>query len=205
MPDRMLGEAIRHKVRQEFPLPIEETDLTWHVLERSPKAMEVVVLAVPREAVDSLVETVKAAGRKVNSLDLRPLALARLVHPAPALLVNLEEHSLTILVVHDGVPSVVRTVPFTTLRPGPEARLETLLQELARTVKFYNEGHRQAPLGEAIPLLATGELLQRPDFLEQLQRNRAGSVGYPPGPLSHPDDLPLATYAVNLGLAAKRT
>lgn len=204
MHDRLLAEAIRHKVRQDFPLPIEQTDLTWHVLERSPTGVEVYVLAVPRAAVDSLVESVKAAGRTLNSLDLRPLALARLVHPASALLVNLEEHSLTILVVREGVPAVVRSLPFTTLRPGPEARFETLLQEMARTLKFYNEGNRESPLEDAVPLMATGELLQRTDFLETLRSHHAGPVEVPPAPLQHPADLPRATYAVNLGLAAKR-
>jgi len=202
--DRLLGETIRHKVRQDFPLPFEDTDLTWHVLDRSPEAIEVYVLAVPREAVDGVVASLRQAGRKARSLDLRPLALARLAGPDHGVLVNLEEQSLTILVLRDGIPAVVRTVPFTTMRPTPEARLELLLQELARTTKFFNEGHRQAPLSQAAPLLATGELLQREDMLQALRRQHRGAVNLPAAPMPHPPDLPLATYAVNLGLAAKK-
>jgi hypothetical protein len=166
--------------------------------------MEVYVLAVPRDAIDRQVETLAAAGLRPAAMDVKPLALARLLDKESGILLNLEEHSLSVLVIQDSLPVVSRTVPFGIGRSAAEARLELLLQELSRTTKFYNEGHREAPIDPSDALYATGELFDTPEFLEALARRHTGPVVVPAGPLPQPDDLPLATYSVNLGLATKK-
>lgn len=202
--DRLLEGALRHKVRQEMTLPIDETDLSWHVIHRSAGSMEVYVLAIPRDAIDRQVETLAAAGLRPAAMDVRPLALARLAGSESGILLNLEEHSLSVLVLQHSLPVVSRTVPFGIGRSAAEARLELLIQELTRTTKFFNEGHRETPLDPSAPLYATGEQFDTPEFLEAVTQRHTGPVHVPAGPLPHPDDLPLATYSVNLGLAAKK-
>jgi Tfp pilus assembly PilM family ATPase len=202
--ERFLEDSVRHKIRQEIPLPLEEMDLSWHVVSRSREEQQVYALAVPREAIDSQVEALAAAGRRLHAMEIKPLALARLAEGDPALILNLEEHSLSIVVLSEGVPSIVRTVPFGGTRSTPEARLELLLQELGRTTKFFNEAHKGRPLSPETAIYATGEEFEKKEFLDLLARRHPGPVQVPACPLTHPAELPIAAYSVNVGLALKR-
>jgi type IV pilus assembly protein PilM len=202
--DRLLEGALRYRVRQEITLPLDDLDLSWHVVHRSSEGVEVYVLAVPRDAIDRQVETLAAAGLRPKAMDIKPLALARLVEPPSAIVLNLEEHSLSVLILQDGMPVVARTIPFGIGRAAAEARLELLLQELTRTIKFFNEGHRELPLDASVPLFATGEQFETKEFVDALARRHPGPVEVPAGTLPHPPDFPTATYSVNLGLAAKK-
>jgi type IV pilus assembly protein PilM len=202
--EKHLEDTLRHKIRQEIPLPLDDMDLTWHVVARSAEGSEVYVLAVPRDAVDRLVETLAAAGWKAATLDVRPLALARLIVPESAVLLTMEEHSLSVLILRHGMPVVVRTVPFGISRSAVEAQLELASQELARTIKFYNEGHRDDAIETGSPIFATGESVEPLEVVEALARRHGGPVEIPPVPLPAPKDLPKATFAVNLGLALKK-
>jgi Tfp pilus assembly PilM family ATPase len=202
--ERLLEDALRHKIRQDTSLPLDDMDLSWHVVQRSSDSLEVYVLAVPREAIDRQVETLAVAGLRPNAMDVKPLALARVVEAPSAIVLNVEDHSLSVLILRQWMPVVVRTVPFGVGRAAPEARLDLLLQELARTTKFYSEGHRDDAIDSRAPLLATGELFEQKDFLEALANRHGGPVQVPIPALPHPDDLPAAMYSVNLGLAAKK-
>jgi hypothetical protein len=76
--------------------------------------------------------------------------------------------------------------------------------ELARTIKFYNDTHRQEPLDPSTPLFFTGSLAEEvAAAIESLE----GLASYPieavTPPLECPSDLPITSYAVNIGLAAK--
>lgn len=202
--ESLLEDALRHKIRQETSLPLDDMDLTWHILRRATEAWEIYVLAVPKDAIDRQVETLTAAGLRPTTMDVKPLALARLIQPDTAILVDAEEHSLSVLILRHGMPVVVRTVPFGIGRSAPEARLELLAQELGRTTRFYNEGHRDDTLGPKTPLFTTGESFEKREFLEGLARRHGGPAQVPPPPLPCPEDLPAATYSVNLGLAVKK-
>jgi len=202
--DRLLEDTLRHKIRQEIPLPLDDMDLTWQVVRRSAEGLDIFVLAVPREAIDRQVETLAAAGLQPKAMDVKPLALARLIEPESAILLNVEEQNLSVLILRDGMPVVARTVPFGIGRAATEARLELVLQELSRTTKFYSEGHRETPIERDYAVFATGESFENKDFLESLARRHGGTVETPRSPLPAPDDLPTATYAVNLGLAVKK-
>ena len=202
--ERLLEDALRHKIRQDTSLPLDDMDFSWHVLRRASDSLEVYALAVPREAIDRQVETLAVAGLRANAMDVKPLALARLVEAPSAIVLNVEDHSLSVLILRQWMPVVVRTVPFGVGRAAPEARLDLLLQELARTTKFYSEGHRDDPIDSQASLVATGELFENKDFLEALANRHSGPVQVPVPTLPHPDDLPAAMYSVNLGLAAKK-
>lgn len=203
MDEELLDEAVRRKVRQEIPLPNQETDLSYEVVSRTDEGIDVFVIAVPRSVIDNHVEPLVAAGLRPKALDVDPLALVRAANQARALIVNLEDFGLSVIVVQQKLPAIVRTVPLGSQAASADGRLDLLIQELGRTTKFYNESHRDHPVPDDTAVYLTGS-----GFRSAAVRDRfAARVPYPTltpnPPLALPDGLSIPEYSVNLGLALK--
>ena len=113
-PD-LLDDAIRRKAKQEMPLPLDETYLSWDVVRQEGDQILVYALAVPRLVIDRQVETLRAAKIKPGVMDLKPLALIRAVDQSNAVIVNLEEQGIGVIIVVGGVP-------MTRPRPSTDSR-----------------------------------------------------------------------------------
>jgi hypothetical protein len=171
------------------------------------------VLAVPNLITDQLVLALKAAKIKPKVVDIKPLALQRLVNKPTAVIVNLEDYSLGVIIVVNNIPLLVRTVPLESGDLTDEAKVDLLSQELNRTVKYYNESNKSNRLPEETVIHLTGELFDKTqldarleegtDLGARLQTRTPYSVQYPKTPFALPENFSLATYAVNLGLATK--
>jgi hypothetical protein len=171
------------------------------------------VLAVPKAIVDSQVASLKAAKIKPKILDIKPLALQRMVNQETSIIVNLESFSLDVIIIINHIPILVRSVPLETGNLSEEAKLDLLSQELGRTVKYYNESNKSNRLAEETVIYLTGELFDRsqissrleekPDLGERLKSRTPFNVRYPKEPYPVPKNLSVPKYAVNLGLALK--
>jgi hypothetical protein len=211
--DNLLEETIQRKAKQEFAIPIEETDIHWRILSKDSEGITLYVLAVPQLITDQLVVALKAAKIKPRLVDIKPLALQRLVNKPTTVIVNLESYSLGVIIVINNIPLLVRSVPLETGDLSPEAKVDLLSQELNRTVKYYNESNKNNRLPEDTVIHLTGELFEKShldarleeatDLAARLQTRSPYSVQYPTGPFPMPEDFSPATYAVNLGLATK--
>ena len=199
-----LEETVRRKAKQEMPLPLDETYLSWQEVKNDNEHINVYALAVPRPIIDSQVEALRVAGIKPKVMEYKPLALVRLIDRTDAIIVNLEQHSLGVIVVVDGVPEITRSVPLTGEEVDSEAKVERLSMELARTTQFYNDGHRESPLNPELPLFVTGSLFENPDLHEGLSKTTSFTIERPTLPISLPQDFPMLRYSVNLGLALKK-
>lgn len=204
MKREYLDGAVRRKIRQEIALQPQETDLSWQVVGHSSDEFLIYVVALPRDLVDRQVQTIAEAGLNQRVLDVKPLALLHAVNCKEGLIANLEGHGLTIVIVHNGLPGVVRTVPLPDNSQNEEGRLDLLAQEIQRTVKFFNESNKDRPLPAGSSVYATGQDFDRPDNLERLSSRLEYPVELASPPLSLPDDMPVGTYAVNVGLLLKR-
>ncbi len=78
--DKLLEETIRRKIRQEFAIPLDETDVTWRILSRTDNQLILYVLAVPKIILDSQMAALLAAKIKPKKIDIKPLALQRMVN-----------------------------------------------------------------------------------------------------------------------------
>jgi hypothetical protein len=204
---------VQRKAKQEFALPIDDVDISWKIVERTQDNLKAYVLAIPKEITDSQVETLAVANLRPKVMDTKPLALIRAVNRKNTLIVNLEEYSMAVIIVVEGLPVIVRTVPLESGDLTPEAKLDLLSQELARTTKFYNESNKKNRLPEDTPLYTTGTMFNFLRLADRLTnssplRNRLQErTSYPlqilkPN-LESPKILPLPEYAVNIGLALK--
>ena len=200
---KYLDEAVRRKAKQEMPLPMQETYLSWQVIGSQDGQLQIYAFAVPRAIIDRQVETLKAAKLKPRAMDLKPLALARAVNDPNCIVVNLEDQSLGVVLVANGAPEIMRSVPQTTEDASPADRVEKLSQELNRTIQFYEEAHRGSPLPPETKIYATGLLLESEEIRQLLARRTSYPVELPRPPMQLPEDFPVAAFSANLGLAMK--
>ena len=213
--DKLLEETIRRKAKQELAIPVDEADLSWRIITRANNQIILYLLAVPNAIIDRQVETLRAAKIKPKIMDIKPLALQRLVNIKTSIIVNLESFSMGVIVIVNHIPILVRTIPLETGNLTDEAKIDLLSQELARTVKYYNESNKSNRLPEETVVYLTGELFDYPRLESRLEESpnlaeRLGSrtpykTSLPKPPLEIPPKLSIARYAVNLGLALKNT
>jgi len=202
-PD-LLEEALHRAARKEMPLPLEELYLSWQAIGGKDDELAFFVLGVPRNLIDAVVQTLAEAGIKPYLMELKPLALARAANRGDALIVSLEPDYFDIILVANGIPTIMHTM---TPRGGGatlEDNIQRLTDELSRTVKFYNNSHPENPLSPTTPLLLSGELSSDATASQLIQ----AEMGYPVEPLipplKFPPDFPANAYATNMGLALKK-
>jgi len=200
---RLLKEAVPREMKREMPVPMEEMHLSWQIIRRDNGHLRVFALGVPRDVLGLQMEAIRLAGAKLQSMDVKPLALVRAVGRGEALIADLEPGSLDIIVVRGGIPATIRTVSLQREIDTTEDKARRLGEELARAVKFYNDTHPEEPLQPSTPAYLTGSLAEAAASSGVVE----ASVGHPVEPLAPPlqcpADLPLATFMVNIGLALK--
>jgi len=200
----LLDDAVRRKAKQEMPLPLDETYLSWEIVRQEGDQILVYALAVPRLVIDRQVEAMRAAKIKPSVMDLKPLALIRAVHQSNAIIVNLEEQGIGVIIVVEGVPVIVRSMPQGDGKPNAAAAVDRLSLELTRTVQFHNDSNRDHPLGPRTPVFVTGAPFDDPKMIELLKSKVSFHIQTPQPPMRLPEGFPVATYAANLGLAMKK-
>lgn len=211
--EHLLEETIERKARQEFAIPVDETDLFWRIITRSDNQILLYVLAIPRMIIDQHVEILRKAKIKPRVMDIKALALHRLVNQETTLIVNLEEFSMEVIIIVNHIPLLVRTIPLDSGDLTGEAKVDLLSQELARTVKYYNESNKTNRLPEDTPIYLSGALFstasiearlgQETNLIERFQSRTPFPLKPPKSDMVLPRKFPLLRYAVNLGLVKK--
>jgi len=213
--DKLLEETIRRKAKQELAIPVDEADLSWRIISRANNQIVLYLLAVPNAIIDRQVETLQAAKIKPKIMDIKPLALQRVVNKRTSIIVNLESFSMGVIIVVNHIPILVRSIPLETGNLTNEAKIDLLSQELVRTVKYYNESNKSNRLPQKTAIYLTGELFdyprlesrleEGPNLAERLRSRTPYNITLPKPPIEIPPKLSIAKYAVNLGLALKNT
>ena len=214
IPDKLLEETVERKARQEFAIPIKDTDLSWQVISRNENHMTLYVLAVPKIIINRHVEVLKEAGIRPKVMDIKPLALSRIADRETGIIVNLEEHSMDVIIMIKHIPVLVRNIALDSGDLTGEAKTDLLSQELARTAKYYNESHKTNRLPDDTPVYVTGALFSsigvesKLEDAQSLIERLSTRTNYPLSPpkttLKLPEKFPLLSYATNLGLAVKK-
>jgi len=201
----LLDDAVRREARKEMPLALDTLYLSWKTVAEKGDQRQIYLLGVSRELLDAHMRALKAAAVVPHSMDLKPLALVRAIGRDETVIADLEEESLTIVLVIDGIPVIMRSFPFER-EPGPvNVRVDQLVSELTQTIRFYNESHRTNTLSATTPVCLTGAAMNDRVTVTNLQVMLDRPVEVPDCPLEHPSDLPVASFLVNVGLAMKKT
>lgn len=204
MKPALLEEAIQRAAKKEISLPLEELYLSWQTTGGKEDEPTFFVLGVPRNLIDAMIQTLKVAGLEPYLMDLQPLALTRAANRGDAIVVNLEPDCFDIVFIADGIPTIMHNISPRGEGATLEDNIRRLVDELTKTVAFYESSHPETSFSPATPLLLTGELAAEATTSGLLQTEIEYPVEPLIPPLEFPPDLPVALYAANMGLALKK-
>lgn len=200
----LMKEAIRWTARREMPIPLEELYISWQVIGTQDAEQTIFLLGTPRSLLDSFYQALRKARIKPRAIELKPLVLARLVKRTEAIIIDLENESISTTILVKGIPEVIHTMIVGSEGLLLEDRIQKLTDDLSRTVSFYNNSHPEHPLNSETPAFLTGEMASDPVLVDLVQK----STGYPIESLALgvklPPKLPVPQYAVNIGLALRK-
>ena len=203
LPRAMLDEAVIREARRVLPVPPEQLYISWQIVSAKEGKIQVFMVAIPRQIADTLLGILHQVGLKPYLMDIKPLALSRLVKEATAIIVDVQPKEFDIVIMADGIPQPIRTVSFPQEALSLTERLLMVRDELKRTVQFYNSNNPEKPILPSVTMFVSGELADDPELYESL----ANELGYRVLPLSSPLKCPKqldpAYYLVNTGLALK--
>ncbi|MFC2045086.1 pilus assembly protein PilM [Chloroflexota bacterium] len=201
LPPEMLAEGVMREAKKALPLPVEQLYLSWQTIPPQDGKTRAFLVAVRRKTIDSLLKVLQQAGLKPDLIDIKPLALANLVTGASSIIVDVQPTELDVIIMTDGVPHPIRTVPFTDKTSSIQDRVTAIKNDLDRTIKFYNSNNRDNPLASSAPIFVSGELVGQTELCQSLSQELEHPVLPLPSPLERPEGFDETHYMVNIGLA----
>ncbi len=204
LPSTILAEAVEQEAARVVPVPMDQVYLSYQLMPAPAGETLIFLAAFPRSNTDALLRTLKKAGLRVDVVDLAPLALCRTVDAPEAIVVNASSASLDIAIMVERVPQVIRSLSLPGEAQSLSERLTPIVEEINRTIAFYNSSHRDKPIEATVPIFVSGELAQAPDTWQLL----SGTVGYPvsalPSPMEPLEGFDPSQFMVNIGLVLKQ-
>jgi type IV pilus assembly protein PilM len=204
MKPSLLEDAIRREAKRAMPVPVEELYLSHQVISERGGMQQVYVLGAPRDLVDAHIGAFQVAGIQLKAMDLKPLALVRAVNQRNAVIADLESESFHVIVVKDAIPDITRSAVLHREGLDLQRKARRLVEEVIRTIDFYNHSHPDRPLEPSVPVFLTGELTAVPSVNKTIQAEMGYTIQVPKPPLEYPEALPLSQFMVNIGLALKK-
>lgn len=201
LPKAMLDEAVIREAKRLLPVPPEQLYITWQTLPSPEGKTRVFLVAIPRRNADALLGMLRQVNLKPYIMGVKPLALARLVKETTAILVDVQPGEFDIVIMVDGIPQPVRTIPFPTQELSWQGKLSIITGDIDRTVKFYNSNSPDQPLNLDVPLYVSGEIAHQPELCQSLSDSLGYSVASLVSPLKDPMPFDPGRYLVNIGLA----
>ncbi len=200
---QMTAEALLREAKRAMPVALEQLYLSWQLIGEGGDTQSYFLLGIPRNMMDAEVLSIRQGGVTPTTMDLKPLALARMVNREEALIMDIEADSADIVVVSAGQPAIMRTLTMHSDYPLGK-RIHDLIEEFERTLEFHDSSHPDRPLSRVTPLFITGGLAVDPEVVDTITAGVQYKVEALVSPLEAPQELPMAQYAVNIGLALKK-
>ncbi|MBL7061773.1 MAG: pilus assembly protein PilM [Dehalococcoidia bacterium] len=197
LPKNLLDEAARREAERVMPVPLNELYTSWQAISMSDIETTLCIVGLPLNTVDAMLDTLRQAGLQLEAMDVRPLALARVADERDAIIINAQQTGFDIVVMVDGIPELLRSLPFPASAASVPDKISEVKEELERTVAFHNSSHKENPITNYTAAFVSGELGEM----------LAGTIEYRVKPLpqllSYTDSLNTSEYATNIGLALK--
>lgn len=203
LPKAMQEEAMTREAKRLLPVPPEQLHISWQIVSSDESHMRAFIVAMPRQTTDYLLNVLDQAGLRPYLMDIKPLALARLIKEETAILIDVQETEFDIVIISEGFPQPMRTVSFPHDSLSYQQKVSIIKDELRRTVQFYNSNNPEKMLPEETIVYISGEIADDPDTYESLSQELGYTVEPLKSPLKCPKQLDPSHYLVNVGLALK--
>lgn len=195
-----IKEAVERAICKEVNLEVNDYYLDWRVTESTEKEMNLLVLGVSRQIIDSLYDTFKLAGLSLDTIDLNAFALARVADKETALIVDMETDSTDIIILSRGIPETLHTYFNKNEHASFEDNLDLMRDELNRTVDFFTLTHPEIPFSNTMPLLLCGSSSEDKTGFEHIGKISSRTIETVVQRINSPPGFPAGVFAANLGL-----
>jgi Tfp pilus assembly protein PilN len=196
---KMMDEAAMREAERVMPVSLNELYTSWQPISTSEMETTLCIVGIPRNTIDAMLEALRQAGLQPEAMDVRPLALARVVDERDAIIINAEQIGFDIIVMIDGIPELIRSLPFPASTSSADDKVAEVKEELERTVAYYNSSHKTGQISASMAAFVSGEL---GGVLAQTLEHRVKPL---PQLLSYTDSINTSEYAANIGLALRQT
>jgi Tfp pilus assembly PilM family ATPase len=197
-----LDELIEREIRREMPMLADNAHVAWSIAGERPGHVAVFVVGAARDVLDSHVAAVRATGLEPEAVDLRVIAAARAIGQENLVVANVEEDETEIAILQSGIPSVIRHIAMS--GKSDEAWNDQLAAELARTLKFFRDSHRDDDTISALPISFVGGAARRAILgADAVTASTGADVAMPPLVTQLDPEDQTVRYAANVGLALK--
>jgi hypothetical protein len=202
MARSLLSQAMITEAKQTMPVTLEKLYLSWQKIGKGKKIQRFFLVGTPRNLLDAEVKCLDRSGIKPLAMNLKPLALAKMVDQNEALIIDIESESCEIILIADGIPVLMRSIPMH-LEYSPSDRVQFILQEFERTLGYFESNYPDITLNKDTPLFLTGKLAGEGDLAQMIAAGVGFNVKTLVSSMVYPGDFPMAQYAGNIGLALK--
>ena len=117
-PKKQLENTIKYEVDKYIPMSVDEAEFDYTILGVSPNdpaKAEVLLSSTSKDYAENMMELIEGLGLNVIAQEPEPLAMARALLPVGSkearMMIDLGERSTDIVVMYEGVPRLVRSVP----------------------------------------------------------------------------------------------
>ncbi|MBI2829984.1 MAG: pilus assembly protein PilM [Chloroflexi bacterium] len=204
LPRTMLEEAVVREARRVLPVPLEQLYLSWQIIPSNNGKTQVFLVGVPCKTADTLIQTLRQAGLKPSLMGMKPLVLAELAKETTAVILDVQHTEFDIIIMADGVPQPIRTVPLPSETMSWQDELPLIRDDLERTIIFYNSNNPEKPITTSVPIFVAGEIADEVEACRSLSEALGHTVALLPQPfLAYPHQLDLPRYMTNIGLVLK--
>ncbi|MEK7395439.1 MAG: PilN domain-containing protein [Candidatus Poribacteria bacterium] len=196
LPSSSIYEAIGREAARAMPTATDANHIFWQILSQTRSYQKFYILATPKGNLDRIATALKKGKTIGDKVEIKPLALARLIKQQQAIIVDIQSYSVDVVIVVQGVPAFFRM-----LNREEQTPVSTIASEISRTIEFFNRSNAQQPIEADNPVFLTGSLCMNENDIKQFSTITNHPVEKLDVPLSYPPEFPLGKYAVNVGLA----
>jgi hypothetical protein len=175
----------------------------WQVVDEQADFQLVFVLAVPRDGMRSLIETMRTAGIRPRTVDITPLALARAVGQPDAIVVELDPTGIDLAIVLDDVPLVLRSAVFGERALTLEEAQETAIDMLTTELRRYEDIYPGMRVERSVPVFLAGDLGAGLRLADRVRTATGHPIGRLAPLVDYPADFPIGEYLTGVGLILK--
>jgi type IV pilus assembly protein PilM len=201
LPKNMLPEAVFREARRILPVPIDQMYIAWRQIPCPQGKTRIFIAATPRKTFDSMIKTLKMAGVEPHRASIKPLALTKSLPVNSAVLIDLQPAEFDIVIMVGGIAQPVRTVSLPQEELSWAQKLNMVINDLDRTIKFHDTNNPEKPLDPGLPIYCSGVFTEKPELLKPIAESTRHPVNLLTPNFRGIEQLDLSRYGVNIAMA----
>jgi type IV pilus assembly protein PilM len=197
-------EMLNNVAEGILPLSPDNFYVSWKMLSPNGKGNKALLVGIQPNVIDPEITALKSVGIKPYIMNVKGMALLKLVDKPFALIANIEYDYVDIVLVTEGLPFLMRTVA----RRYGISMVEwakDIVVLIEQTMMFYSARNKFGLHDLDIECYICGELADNQIMSGILEDGHGHSFSSLAVPLEYPPNLPVNHYMVNIGLAVRST